>query len=958
MIGKTEIEVKGARQNNLKNFDLNIPRDKLTVITGVSGSGKSSLAFDILYGEGQRRFLDSLPAFSRNRISQLKKPDVDFVFGLSPVIAIEQKRGLVNPRSTVGTMTEIYDYLRLLFSTVGTVKCPYCDEKFDIRSSGEIVEAVLSLPENTEVEFLTPVSKIYGETYQYLFDEIRQKGYHNLRIDGEKHDISEEIEIDEYDDHDIKVLIDNIKVSNKIEKSITNTLEKALELIGEHVIIVEILSDNVSKEIKDGFYEKIGCKDHHITMANIESPYFSFNNISSSCKTCGGIGTSKKAEPRLMVVNQNKSINDGAFDASVYNSKGEITYKHILMYNLSKKYNFSMDTPFKDLSDEIKDLLFYGTKDEKITIEAPPNLKKRNWLVGRTIKFSGFVNQTEHWYREMLRKDKINEAIMKWFKEKMVEYTCPDCGGKKLKEQRFNILINDKNIHDIVWMQLSEVIEFLENLSFPQNKKHIAEPIVEEIRKRVALLVEIGLDYLSLGRRADTISGGEAQRIKLASQISSGLMGMIYILDEPSIGLHAKDSKRLIKILKHLRDIGNTVIVVEHDIETIENADNIIEMGPGPGLHGGQVVEFGPIDTIKTSNRSITGRYLSKKEFIEVPKKRRKGNGKFLKVIEAQENNLKNVDVEIPLNQLVCISGVSGSGKSTLMHEILYKKLKSFSDPRIIPGKHKNLEGQENIKNIINIDQSPIGKNSRSNPATYIGLFDSIRKLFTKTEDSIKNGYTVSNFSFNSKSSGRCEHCKGEGKIVTKLQFMPDVETICPICKGKRYKKEILDVKYKGKNIHDVLNMSIEDAELFFKDKRNIAYKLGILNQLGLGYLKLGQSSTTLSGGEAQRIKLASELGKIKSGKNNLYILDEPTTGLHISDIKKLMNCLDLFIKKGHSILVIEHNLEVLKMADHIIDLGPEGGKNGGFIVAQGTPEKIISIKESITGEYLKKVLI
>lgn len=956
MIGKTEIEIKGARQNNLKNFDLNIPRDKLTVITGVSGSGKSSLAFDILYGEGQRRFLDSLPTFSRNRISQLKKPDVDFVFGLSPVIAIEQKRGLVNPRSTVGTMTEIYDYLRLLFSTVGTVKCPYCDETFDIRSSGEIVEAVLSLPIDTEVQFLTPVEKIYGETHQYLFDEIRQKGYNNLIIDGRRYDISEEIDIEEYDDHDMKVIIDTIKVRSNIEKSITNSLEKALEIIGEHVLIVEILSDDITEEMKNQFYEKIGCKNHHITMANIESPYFSFNNISSSCKTCGGIGTSKKAEPRLMIVNQEKSINEGAFDSSVYNSRGEITYKNIIMYNLSKIYDFSLDKPFKDLSDEIKNILFYGA-DKKITVEKPPYLKKRNWIVGRTIKFSGFVNQTEHWYRETLRKDKINEAIMKWFKEKMVEYTCPDCNGKKLKEQRFNILINGKNIHEIVWMQLSEVLEFMKKLSFPENKKYIANPIVEEIKKRLSLLIETGLDYLTLGRRADTISGGEAQRIRLASQISSGLMGMIYILDEPSIGLHAKDSKRLIKILKHLRDIGNTVIVVEHDIETIENADNIIEMGPGPGLHGGEVVEFGNIDRIKKSNFSITGKYLSGKEYIEVPKKRRKGNGKSLEIIGAKENNLKDINVEIPLNQLVCISGVSGSGKSTLMHEILFKKLKSLSDPRIIPGKHKDIKGHENIKNIINIDQSPIGKNSRSNPATYIGLFNSIRKIFTKTEESIKNGYTISNFSFNSKSSGRCEHCKGEGKIVTKLQFMPDVETVCPICKGKRYKKEILDVKYKGKSIYDILNMSIEEAEIFFKDKKNIAYKLGILNQLGLGYLKLGQSSTTLSGGEAQRIKLAAELSKIKSGKNNLYILDEPTTGLHISDIKKLMNCLSLFIKKGHSILVIEHNLEVLKMADHIIDLGPEGGKNGGFIVAQGTPEEIIKINESVTGEYLKKVL-
>ncbi|WP_105617294.1 excinuclease ABC subunit UvrA [Vallitalea okinawensis] len=957
MLGQKEIVIKGARQNNLKNIDVNIPRDKITVITGVSGSGKSSLAFDIIYGEGQRRFLDSLPTFSRSRIAQLKKPEVDFVFGLSPVIAIEQKRGLVNPRSTVGTMTDIYDYMRLLFATVGVAKCPYCQERFDIKTSGQIVEAVLSLPQGTKIEFLTPVKKLYGETYSYLFDEIRQKGYSNLIIDGDRVDISEEIDIDEYSDHDIKIVIDRFEVKSNIEKSLTNSLETALEVIGEHVLIAEFISEDVSEEVKDNFYSSFGCKEHHITMANIESHYFAFNNINSSCRTCGGIGTSKKADPRLMIVNHERSINEGAFDPSVYNCRGEVTYKHIIMYNLSRHYKFSLDAPFNQLSDDIKDILFYGTKGEKITIEAPPDLNKRNWIIGRKIQFSGYVNQTEHWYRESTRSDKVNEAVLEWFRKKMIEYTCPDCGGKKLKEQRFNIHIHHKDIHELCWMQLTELLDFMEQLEFPIEKKYIAEPIVQEIIKRLRLLVDIGLDYLSLGRRADTISGGEAQRIRLASQISSGLMGMIYVLDEPSIGLHARDSKKVINILNQLRDLGNTVIVVEHDIETIESADNIVEVGPGPGSHGGMIVETGNLEKIKRAKHSITGRYLSGKDTIPVPITRRQSNGHKLTVQGARENNLKNINLEIPLGILVCITGVSGSGKSTLVNEIIYKKVRSIADPRIIPGEHKGFRGNEYINNIINIDQSPIGKNSRSNPATYIGLFDSIRRLFLTTKEAKEKEYTISNFSFNSKNSGRCEHCKGDGRIVTKLQFMPDVEIVCPICKGQRYKKEILDVKYKSKNIYEILDMSVEEAVEFFKDKKNIYHKLNIMNQLGLGYIKLGQSSTTLSGGEAQRIKLASELGKIKRGSNNLYILDEPTTGLHISDIKKLLSCLNMLIEKGHSLLVIEHNLEVLKTADHIIDLGPEGGKNGGYVVAQGTPEQVRDVKGSVTGKFLKQVL-
>ncbi|WDV44870.1 excinuclease ABC subunit UvrA [Clostridiaceae bacterium M8S5] len=953
---KKHIEIKGAKHHNLKNIDINIPRDKLTVITGVSGSGKSSLAFDIIYGEGQRKFLDSLPVFSRSRIVQQKKPDVDFIQGLSPVIAIEQKRGLVNPRSTVGTMTDIYDYMRLLYATVGRVKCPHCNNEFDIKTSGQIIETVLSLPIGTKIEFLAPVYKIYGEKYSYLFDEIRQKGYNNLIIDGERIDISQEIDIDEYTEHEIYVVMDKFDVNSSIEKSIANSLETGLNIIGEHVLKIEILSE-IDQRIKDEFYKKIGCCHHHIAMVNIEPHYFSFNNINSCCRTCSGIGTSKKADPRLMIVDGSKSINEGAFDASVYYRRSEMTYKDIIMYNIAKHYKFSLDVPFDSLLDKDKEVLFYGTKGESILIKKPPALKKRHWLIGRKIQFSGYVNQTERWYRESIRKDKINESVLEWFRKKMVEYTCPDCGGKKLKRQRFNLEIDGKNINQLVQMELTELHDFFKKLEFREDKKHIGEPIVEEIKKRVALLLEVGLDYISIGRRADTISGGEAQRIRLATQVSSGLMGMIYILDEPTIGLHSVDSDKVINVLKKLRDIGNTVIVVEHDTQVIKSADHIVEIGPGPGFHGGYIVQSGKIEKILSDKKSITGRFLSGKEKIDLPTKRMLKSDKKLSVLGARENNLKSIDIEVPLGVLVCVSGVSGSGKSTLVNDIIYKKLRSIKDPRIIPGKHDEIKGIEHIDGIINIDQSPIGKSSRSNPATYIGVFNSIRKLFANTEESKEKGFTISNFSFNSKSSGRCEHCKGEGRIVTKLQFMPDVEVVCPICKGKRYKKEVLDIKYRDKNIYEVLNMSVEEATEFFKEKRNIHYKLDIMNQLGLGYIKLSQPSTTLSGGEAQRIKLSSELGKIKRGKHNIYILDEPTTGLHISDIKKLLNCLKLFIEKGHSMLIIEHNLEVLKMADHIIDLGPTGGKKGGIVIAEGTPEEIAQSSESVTGRFLKEVL-
>ena len=952
---RTSIEISGAKQNNLKNVTVEIPRDKLTVITGVSGSGKSSLAFDVIYGEGQRRFLDSISNFAKNRISQLKKAKVDYVRGLSPVIAIEQKKGNNNPRSTVGTVTDINDYLRLLYATAGTGICPVCNRPLKQLSAAQIAERITSLPIGTVIELRAPIYKIYGEDYNYTFQQYREKGYKNLLVDGKPFSLSEKKELEETKNYHIELVIDRFTIKKDSYIQVTKSIEAAMLALEEDIMIkVEIIGENIPE-----FYENYACPEHHMFLCDMQSFHFSFNTPAGACHTCMGVGMSYVVEPRFLVVAPDKSINKGALKNTVYNITSKDSYRSVMMYSLSRKYDFSLEEPFNELPNEIHELLFYGTKGELVLMQQPPESKKRNWIVGREVPFHGFVHELEHWYRQYIRKSSTAEAFEPDFiKDCMIEKICPECDGARLKKQRLYITIGGKNIDELCRMQLPQLLEFLQTQTFETAIKEVAETIIREISNRLTLLINIGLHYISLNRRSDSISGGEMQRIKMSTQISSELMGMLYVMDEPSIGLHPRDSDKVIDTMKKLRDIGNTVIVVEHDLETIKSADHIIEIGPGPGIHGGNVVASGTIEDIMKESSSATGQYLSGKAKIEVPKQRRNLGDHFLSIQGARENNLKEVDLDIPLGVFLCITGVSGSGKSSLINEILYKQLKiDKTGARIVAGKHDFLFGADLINNVVNIDQTPIGRNSKSNPATYIGIFDKIRNLFAAQPEAEEKGYSALDFSLTHANGTRCEHCFGDGIIVTNLQFMSDIETVCPICKGMRYSEEGLEIKYRGKSIADILNMTVEEALEFFKDNAYLKHKLKIMQELGLGYLCLGQSSTTLSGGEAQRVKLAYELAKIKKGASNLYILDEPTTGLHMSDIAKLLLCLNKLVDQGHSVIVIEHNLEVIKSADYIIDLGPEGGAQGGYIVAEGTPEQIVKVKESYTGRYLKELL-
>ncbi len=952
---RTTIEISGAKQNNLKNISVEIPRDKLTVITGVSGSGKSSLAFDVVYGEGQRRFLDSISTFAKSRISQLKKAKVDYVRGLSPVIAIEQKKSNNNPRSTVGTVTDISDYLRLLYATAGAGKCPVCGKPLKQLSAAQIAEHITTLPLGTVVELRAPVYKVYGEDYSYTFDELREKGYKNLLVDGEPFSLADKKELDERKEYKLELVIDRFTLKSDNYIQIAKSIEAAMLSLEEDIMIkVEVIGG-----VAPSFYENFACTEHHYFLCDMQPFHFSFNTPASACRTCMGVGLSYVVEPRFLVVAPEKSINRGALKNTVYNTSGKDSYRTVIMYSLSQKYGFSLDTPFHELSEEIYDILFYGTKGEPVEMLQPPFSTKKNWITGRERPFWGFVHELESWYKHYIRKASTTEAFEPNFiKECMIEKVCPECGGARLKKQRLLITVGGKNIDELNRMQLPELLEFLNGLTFEEEIQDVAGSIIREIITRVRLLIDIGLHYISLSRRSDSISGGEMQRIKMSTQISSELMGMLYVMDEPSIGLHPRDSFKVIETMKKLRDIGNTVIVVEHDLDTIKSADHIIEIGPGPGIHGGNLVAQGTLEDIMAEKTSITGKYLSGEARIEVPAKRRNLGDDFLSIQGARENNLKNVDLDIPLGVFVCITGVSGSGKSSLINEILYKQLKvDMTGARIVAGEHDFLFGASLLNNVINIDQTPIGRNSKSNPATYIGIYDKIRELFASQPEAAEKGYQAIDFSLTHAGGTRCEHCSGDGIIVTNLQFMADIETICPICKGMRFSEEGLEVKYHGKNIAQVLDMTVEEACEFFQDNTYLKHKLTIMNELGLGYMCLGQSSTTLSGGEAQRVKLAYELAKIKKGAHNLYILDEPTTGLHLSDIQKLLLSLNKLVDKGHSVIVIEHHLDVIKSADYIIDMGPEGGSRGGYVVAEGTPEQIIKAENSYTGRYLKTVI-
>ncbi|WP_219834043.1 excinuclease ABC subunit UvrA [Paenibacillus sp. R14(2021)] len=958
---KTSIEVRGARQNNLKNIDVNIPRDKLTVITGVSGSGKSSLAFEVIYGEGQRRFLESLSTFAKSRMNQLKKPDVDFVFGLSPVIAIEQKKGNANPRSTVGTMTDLYDFLRLLFASSGEACCPFCQHPIAAKSVNQMIDHVQTLPAGTELEVLAPIFKLYDEDYQTLFDEIRSKGFRSVKIDGTIHNLSDPLELDDEADYQMEVIVDKAVVTPALFKALTKTIENSLELVGEGFIRFEVTHAGGDKPIDmDAFYRNFGCPKHHLVIGELHPSYFSFNDPGSACRTCGGIGTYMRTEKRFLVKSPEKSVSKGALDHNIYGPSTKKSYRGMLFHSLFAHYGHSLDTPFRELPEDFVDRLFHGTRGEPfpilVTEDHPRHAQSQ---AGKPRKYGGLVSEVNRWYKWHVKKRGGNGGgDSDFFKRVMVEHTCPDCDGKKLKSQRFCVRIGGRDIHELCSVPLKELQTFLDRAAFSEEKRQVAGQIAGEIQSRLALLIDIGLEYLNLGRRSDTISGGEAQRIRLSTQISSGLMGMLYVLDEPSIGLHARDSARIVQTLQKLRDIGNTIIVVEHDIDTMLSADHIIEIGPGPGDHGGRIIAQGTAAQLRRTKESLTGAFLSGARRIDVPAQRRTPSGLALRIKGARANNLRHVSVSIPLGVMTCVTGVSGSGKSTLINEVLYKQLYAhFHDQRIVPGEHDSIEGFEHLTGIINIDQSPIGRSTRSNPATYVGFFDRIRELFAETEEAGARGLGKNEFSFNQK-SGRCEHCQGEGIVTTQLQFMPDIESVCPSCKGARFNNDVLEVTLNGKNIAQVLDMSIEEAVSFFSGQPYVVHKLNVLHQLGLGYLKLGQSSTTLSGGEAQRIKLATEISKLKRGSHNLYILDEPTTGLHLHDIQKLIDCMNQLVDNGHSVLVIEHHLDVIKVSDYVIDMGPDGGKDGGTVVAQGTPEQVAAVAASHTGRFLKSVLV
>jgi excinuclease ABC subunit A len=938
--------------HNLRNISVEIPRDSLIVVTGLSGSGKSSLAFDTIYAEGQRRYMESLSSYAKRFVAQVAKPDVDFVFGLSPVISIEQKTLTSNPRSTVGTMTDIASYLNLLYATIGQAHCPRTGEPAPSRSASQILEAILALPEGAEVELRAPVFKFYGEDLNVVFTDIRKKGCRRLIVDGRLVDISNEVDLDEADVRAMDAIVDRFVVSRRHEKAIRAGIASTL-LVGDGLLQAHVVK-GAGKADAERFYAGLCSPTHHLVYGDIAPEYFVFNNPESACRTCGGLGVDKLTHPELLIPDPQRSIAGGCFvrEAFKYNPD---TWDGRMMYSLAKAIGFSLDTPWTDLPEPARQAVLYGIDQQKIPVVSPPEARvKRDDHEGKEIGFHGIARRIERYYRHYRQRGEASSRMEAWLDKVMVEHTCPDCNGARVRATRLLFTVGGKTLHELGQLHFDELYAFLGTIKPAGRGADAGRQVLKEIRGRLELLLGIGLDYLSFNRRSATLSGGESQRIRLSTQIGSGLMGMLYVLDEPSIGLHPKDNVKMIATLESLRDIGNTVVVVEHDEDTIRAADHIVEMGPGPGVHGGTVVVQGTIDDVLKCKASPTGQFLSGKRSIATPRRRRRGNGRSLIVRGARENNLKSIDVTFPLGMLVAITGASGSGKSTLVSEILYKVLwKRLVDTRTLPGEHDRVDGLEHVHKAVNIDQTPIGRNSRSNPATYIGFYDTIRDLFTGAPLSVERGYKPGRFSFNVK-GGRCEECQGEGTITTQLYFMPDVEVLCGACKGARFNSETLEVTLRGKTIDDVLNMSVEEGVAFFAAEPAVSRKIQVLDDLGLGYLTLGQSATTLSGGEAQRIKIAAELSTLQRSKHTVYILDEPTTGLHLADVERLLESLNRIVDAGHTVLLIEHHLDVIKTADHVIDLGPEGGHAGGEVVATGTPEAIAACKASHTGRFLR----
>jgi excinuclease ABC subunit A len=949
---RTTVTVQGARVHNLKNISVEIPRDSLTVITGLSGSGKSSLAFDTIYAEGQRRYMESLSSYAKRFVAQVSKPDVDFVFGLSPVISIEQKTLTSNPRSTVGTMTDIASYLNLLFATIGEPHCPRTGEPTPARTASQILEAVLSLPEGTGIELRAPVFKQYGEELDFVFTELRKKGVRRLIVDGAPVDISADVDLDQSSVDQMEAVVDRFVVGRKHEKAIRAGIAATL-LIGDGLLQVHV-GKGAGRADAQKFYAGLCSATHHYVYGDIGPAYFVFNDPESACRTCGGLGVDKLTHPELLIPDPQRSILGGCFVKEAFRYNPD-TWDGRMMFSLSTALKFPLDCPWSTLPEAARQAILYGIEPRRIPVVTPPDAKaRRDDHEGREVGFHGIARRIERHYRRYRQRGEASSRMEEWLDKVMVERTCPDCSGARLRATRLLFTVGGRTIHELGQLHFDELYAFLGTIKPAGRGADAGRQVLKEIRGRLELLLGIGLDYLSLNRRSGTLSGGESQRIRLSTQIGSGLMGMLYVLDEPSIGLHPKDNVKMIATLASLRDIGNTVIVVEHDEDTIRAADHVVEMGPGPGVHGGTVVVQGTVREILACRRSPTGQFLSGRRTIATPARRRSGNGKALVVRGARENNLKSVTVTFPLGRLVAITGASGSGKSTLVNEILYKALwKHLVDTRTLPGDHDGVEGIEHVHRVVNIDQSPIGRNSRSNPATYVGFYDTIRDLFTQAPLSVEREYKAGRFSFNVK-GGRCEECQGEGVITTQLYFMPDVEVTCGVCKGARFNSETLEVTLRGKTIDDVLNMSVEEGVAFFAQEPSISRKIQVLADLGLGYLTLGQSATTLSGGEAQRIKIATEMSTLQRSKHTLYILDEPTTGLHLADVEKLLESLNRLVDAGHTVILIEHHLDVIKTADHVIDLGPEGGHAGGEVVAIGTPEQIAAARASYTGRFLR----